>query len=170
MENPPCNGLRERLSHPRSTLPVSAHRHEGALSRTGGVAGYTAGGEQGLPAAAAFAPVLAGHITAVNAFDEYAIVATFADDALVNDAHREFWGREAIRRHHRPRPARCWSTFLATCRVEGAGFEASVQDADEPVGEPAQGVVVLDAAGAEVVVEGAGAGRGVQVSGLVRTR
>ena len=37
------------------------------------------------------APVLAEHIAAVNAFDENAIVATFADDALVNDAHREFW-------------------------------------------------------------------------------
>ena len=43
--------------------------------------------------------------------------------------------------------------------VEGAGLEASVQDADEAVGEPSQGVVVLDAAGAELVVEGAGAGR-----------
>ena len=43
------------------------------------------------------APVLAGHIAAVNAFDEDAIVATFAGDALVNDVHREFWGREAIR-------------------------------------------------------------------------
>ena len=42
----------------------------------------------------ALAPVLAEHIAAVNAFDENAIVATFADDALVNDAHREFWGRE----------------------------------------------------------------------------
>ena len=47
---------------------------------------------------AALAPVLAEYITAVNAFDEDAIVATFADDALVNDAHREFWGIEAIRR------------------------------------------------------------------------
>jgi SnoaL-like domain len=47
---------------------------------------------------AALAPVLAEHIAAVNAFDEDAIVATFADDALVNDAHREFWGRETIRR------------------------------------------------------------------------
>ncbi len=46
---------------------------------------------------AALAPVLAEHIAAINAFDEDAIVATFADDALVNDAHREFWGREAIR-------------------------------------------------------------------------
>ncbi len=43
-------------------------------------------------------PVVAGHIDAVNAHDEDAIVATFADGALVNDAHREFWGREAIRR------------------------------------------------------------------------
>jgi len=43
------------------------------------------------------APVVAEYIAAVNAFDEDAIVATFADDALVNDAHREFWGREAIR-------------------------------------------------------------------------
>ena len=46
----------------------------------------------------ALAPVLAGHIAAVNAFDEDAIVATFADDAFVNDAHREFWGADAIRR------------------------------------------------------------------------
>ena len=43
-------------------------------------------------------PVLAEHLAAVNAFDEDAIVATFADDALVNDAHREFCGHEAIRR------------------------------------------------------------------------
>lgn len=42
--------------------------------------------------------VLADHVAAVNAFDEAAIVATFADDALVNDAHREFSGIEAIRR------------------------------------------------------------------------
>jgi hypothetical protein len=46
----------------------------------------------------ALAPVLAEYIAAVNAFDEDAIVATFTDDALVNDAHREFWGIEAIRR------------------------------------------------------------------------
>ena len=42
--------------------------------------------------------VVAEHIAAVNAFDEDAIVATFADNALLNDVHRgEFWGREAIR-------------------------------------------------------------------------
>ena len=45
----------------------------------------------------ALSPVLAEHIRAVNAFDLDAIVATFAEDALVNDARREFWGIEAIR-------------------------------------------------------------------------
>jgi hypothetical protein len=42
--------------------------------------------------------IVADHIAAVNGFDEEAILATFAHDALVNDAHREFWGAEAIRR------------------------------------------------------------------------
>jgi hypothetical protein len=41
---------------------------------------------------------VAQHVAAVNAHDEDAIVATFADDAFVNDAHREFWGADAIRR------------------------------------------------------------------------
>ena len=43
-------------------------------------------------------PVVAEHLAAVNAQNEDAIVATFAPDALVNDAHREFWGTDAIRR------------------------------------------------------------------------
>ena len=42
--------------------------------------------------------------------------------------------------------------------VEGAGFEAAVQDAGEAVGELAQGGVVPGAAGALVVVAGACAG------------
>ena len=43
-------------------------------------------------------PVVAAHVCAVNAFDEDAILATFADDAFVNDARREFRGTGAIRR------------------------------------------------------------------------
>ncbi len=43
--------------------------------------------------------------------------------------------------------------------VEGAGFEAAVQDADEPAGELAEGGVVVGAAGSLLVVVGAGAGR-----------
>jgi hypothetical protein len=42
--------------------------------------------------------VVAEHIRAVNDFDTDAIVATFADDAYVNDARREIRGIDAIRR------------------------------------------------------------------------
>ena len=42
--------------------------------------------------------IVAEHIAAVNRFDTDAIMATFADDAYVNDAHREISGRDAIRR------------------------------------------------------------------------
>jgi ketosteroid isomerase-like protein len=42
-------------------------------------------------------PVIAAHISAVNSFDIEAIMDTFAEDALVNDAAREFWGRDHIR-------------------------------------------------------------------------
>ena len=42
--------------------------------------------------------VVAEHIMAVNAHDTEAIVATFAPDAYVNDARREFAGLDAIRR------------------------------------------------------------------------
>jgi hypothetical protein len=42
--------------------------------------------------------VVAEHIRAVNAFDTDAIVATFENDAFVNDAQREIVGITAIRR------------------------------------------------------------------------
>jgi hypothetical protein len=41
--------------------------------------------------------VIAEHLAAVNAFDTDAIVATFTEDAFVNDARREFRGIDAIR-------------------------------------------------------------------------
>jgi hypothetical protein len=44
--------------------------------------------------------------------------------------------------------------------VVAAVLEASVQDAGETAGEAAQRVVVVDVPGAELVVEGAGAGGG----------
>jgi hypothetical protein len=47
---------------------------------------------------AALHGIVAEHVAAVNAQDEDAIVATFADNAFVNDARREFWGADAIRR------------------------------------------------------------------------
>jgi ketosteroid isomerase-like protein len=42
--------------------------------------------------------VVADYIDAVNAFDTDAIVATFAEDAYVNDNRREINGADAIRR------------------------------------------------------------------------
>ena len=43
-------------------------------------------------------PVVAEHISSVNAFDLDRIVATFTPDAYVNDDRREIRGVEAIRR------------------------------------------------------------------------
>lgn len=48
--------------------------------------------------AAELAGVVAEHVRAVNAHDTDAVVATFAPDAYVNDARREFAGIDAIRR------------------------------------------------------------------------
>jgi hypothetical protein len=42
--------------------------------------------------------IVAEHVAAVNAFDTDAIMATFADDAYVNDNRREFRGIDAVRR------------------------------------------------------------------------
>ena len=41
--------------------------------------------------------VIAEHVASVNAGDLDAIVATFADDAYINDARREFRGSDGIR-------------------------------------------------------------------------
>jgi len=38
------------------------------------------------------------YIEASNTFDGERLIAAFADDALVNDARREFWGVDAIKR------------------------------------------------------------------------
>jgi hypothetical protein len=46
----------------------------------------------------ALSGIVAEHIRAVNAFDTDAILATFAQDAYVNDNRREIVGIEAIRR------------------------------------------------------------------------
>ena len=43
-------------------------------------------------------PVVVAYLAGVNAFDVDAIMATFAEDAYVNDARREISGVDAIRR------------------------------------------------------------------------
>jgi hypothetical protein len=46
----------------------------------------------------ALPPVVTSYLAAVNAFDLDGMVATFANDAYVNDARREINGVDAIRR------------------------------------------------------------------------
>jgi hypothetical protein len=40
---------------------------------------------------------VAAYVAATNAFDLDRLLATFADDALVNDQLRDYWGQTAIR-------------------------------------------------------------------------
>ena len=42
-------------------------------------------------------PLLAAYVEATNSFDLERLMATFADDALVNDQLRDYWGKPAIR-------------------------------------------------------------------------
>jgi ketosteroid isomerase-like protein len=45
----------------------------------------------------ALPPLVATFMEATNSFDLERLVATFADDALVNDQLRDYWGKAAIR-------------------------------------------------------------------------
>ena len=45
---------------------------------------------------AALPPVVAAYVRATNLGDLDALLATFVDDALVNDQLRDYWGKEAI--------------------------------------------------------------------------
>ena len=65
--------------------------------------------------------VVGEYVAAVNAFDEDAIVATFADDALVNDVRREFWCKDAIRRWVREEIAGVRVTVEPTGVIEHHG-------------------------------------------------
>jgi hypothetical protein len=48
-------------------------------------------------APAALPPVVAAYVEATNSFDLQRLLAIFADDALVNDQLRDYWGKAAIR-------------------------------------------------------------------------
>jgi hypothetical protein len=45
----------------------------------------------------AFPPLVAAYVQATNSFDLDRLLAAFADDALVNDQLRDYWGKPAIR-------------------------------------------------------------------------
>ena len=42
-------------------------------------------------------PLVAAFVDATNSFDLERLIANFADDALVNDQLRDYWGKTAIR-------------------------------------------------------------------------
>jgi len=48
----------------------------------------------------ALPPLVAAFVEATNSFDLERLMVTFADDALVNDQLRDYWGKAAIR---------CWA-------------------------------------------------------------
>ena len=45
----------------------------------------------------ALPPLVATYIEATNSFDLERLITTFAEDALVNDQLRDYWGKPAIR-------------------------------------------------------------------------
>jgi ketosteroid isomerase-like protein len=47
---------------------------------------------------AALPTLIAAYVEATNSFDLERLLASFADDALVNDQLRDYWGRAAIRK------------------------------------------------------------------------
>ena len=42
-------------------------------------------------------PLVAAYVNATNSFNLEGLLAAFADDALVNDQLRDYWGKSAIR-------------------------------------------------------------------------
>jgi hypothetical protein len=46
---------------------------------------------------AALSPPVSAYVEATNSFDLEGLLATFVDDALVNDQLRDYWGKPAIR-------------------------------------------------------------------------
>ena len=45
----------------------------------------------------ALPPMVAAYVDATNSFDPERLMATFAEDALVNDQLRDYWGKPSIR-------------------------------------------------------------------------
>src|SRR6202451_3708459 len=79
----------------------------------------------------ALPPLVAAYVEATNSFDLERLVATFADDALVNDQLRDYWGKPAIREWARsdiigerltlnvPKVIDHHGNFIVTANVDG---------------------------------------------------
>jgi hypothetical protein len=80
---------------------------------------------------AALPPLLAAYVDATNSFDIDGLMALFADDALVNDQLRDYWGKPEIRQWAErdiigekmtvmvTNVIRHYDGFIATAEVEG---------------------------------------------------
>jgi hypothetical protein len=76
-------------------------------------------------------PLVAAYVEATNSFDIEGLMATFADDALVNDQLRDYWGKSAIREWAErdiigerltmtvTRMVKHYGNFIVTANVEG---------------------------------------------------
>jgi hypothetical protein len=64
---------------------------------------------------------IAAFVAATNLHDLDALLATFVDDALVNDQFQEYWGRQAI-------------CIWATREIVGASLHMAVVDSSEHYG------------------------------------
>jgi hypothetical protein len=71
---------------------TSAIRHACALHLTNMIKSSPAAN-----APVALPPLVAAFVEATNSFDVERLMATFAEDALVNDQLRDYWGKPAIR-------------------------------------------------------------------------
>ena len=76
-------------------------------------------------------PLIARYVEATNSFDLEQLMATFAEDALVNDQLRDYWGKPAIREWARhdivgerltmnvTNLVKHYANFIATANIDG---------------------------------------------------
>ena len=76
-------------------------------------------------------PLIAEYVEATNSFDLERLMGTFAEDALVNDQLRDYWGKPAIREWARhdivgerltmnvTNLVKHYANFIATANIDG---------------------------------------------------
>jgi hypothetical protein len=92
------------------------------------------------PSLVVLPPLVAAYVEAANSFDLDGLLATFVDDALVNDQLRDYWGKEAIRAWaerdiigdrltmHVTGAIEHYGNFIVTANVDGAFDKRGLPD------------------------------------------
>jgi hypothetical protein len=90
-------------------------------------------------------PLVAAYVEATNSFDLKRLMATFAEDALVNDQLRDYWGKPAIREWAKrdiigesltmnvTKVINHYGNFIVTANVDGNYDKRGLPD---PLGSP----------------------------------